>query len=99
MTQMDDIAYDFTGIDTIAGTINAFVNHMNDKLDEVDRTFKTLLADGWQGHGADAFVGCSAKWHGSAGQMAQTLQSLSAKVGRAGADMAAADAAAAARFS
>ncbi|HEY1486610.1 MAG TPA: WXG100 family type VII secretion target [Micromonosporaceae bacterium] len=95
---MDDIVYDFSGIDTISGSINAFVNHMNEKLDEVDRTFKTLLANGWQGQGADAFTGCSAKWHASAGQMATTLHSLSLKVGNAAANMAAADAAAAARF-
>jgi WXG100 family type VII secretion target len=71
---------------------------MNDKLDEVDRTFKGLLADGWQGQGADAFTGCSAKWHSSAGQMASTLHQLSLKVGNAAGNMAAADAAAAARF-
>jgi WXG100 family type VII secretion target len=94
----DDIVYDFSGIDSISGQINAFVNHMNDKLDEVDRTFKNLLANGWEGKGADAFTGCSAKWHASAGQMAATLNQLSSKVGKAGADMAAADAAAAARF-
>ncbi len=96
--KMDDIVYDFGGIDTLSGSINAFVNHMNEKLDEVDRTFKGLLADGWQGSGADAFNGCSAKWHSSAGQMASTLHQLSLKVGNAGANMAAADAAAAARF-
>ncbi|HEY2791655.1 MAG TPA: WXG100 family type VII secretion target [Micromonosporaceae bacterium] len=95
---MDDIVYDFSGIDTVSGQITAFVNHMNEKLDEVDRTFKGLLANGWQGKGADAFTGCSAKWHASAGQMATTLHSLSAKVGNAAANMAAADAAAAARF-
>jgi WXG100 family type VII secretion target len=95
---MDDIVYDFGGIDTISGQITAFVNHMNEKLDEVDRTFKNLLANGWEGKGASAFQGCSLKWHGSAGQMATTLHSLSQKVGKAGANMAAADAAAAARF-
>ena len=95
---MGDIVYDFGGIDTISGSITAFVNHMNEKLGEVDRTFKNLLANGWEGKGADAFNGCSAKWHGSADQMASTLHQLSAKVGKAGADMAAADAAAAARF-
>lgn len=95
---MDDIVYDFGGIDTISGSISAFVNHMNEKLDEVDRTFKNLLAQGWTGQGANAFSGCSVKWHGSAGQMAATLHQLSVKVGKAGADMAQADAAAAARF-
>ena len=95
---MGDIVYDFGGIDTISGSIAAFVGHMNDQLDQVDRTFKNLLANGWEGQGANAFNGCSAKWHGSAGQMATTLHQLSAKVGKAGADMAQADAAAAARF-
>lgn len=95
---MSDLVYDFSGIDTISGQIAAFVSHMNDQLDQVDRTFKNLLAQGWEGQGATAFSGCSAKWHASAGQMAQTLHQLSAKVGKAGADMAQADAAAAARF-
>jgi WXG100 family type VII secretion target len=93
-----DIVYNFEGITTLGGSIDAFVNHMNEKLDEVDRTFKTLLGNGWQGKGADAFTGCSAKWHSSAGQMATTLHQLSQKVGNAAANMAAADAAAAARF-
>ena len=94
----DSIVYDFSGIDTLGGSINSFVNHMNEKLDEVDRTFKALLANGWQGAGAEAFNGCSAKWHASAAQMATTLHQLSVKVGNAAANMAAADAAAAARF-
>jgi WXG100 family type VII secretion target len=94
----DNIVYNFSGIDSISGQIVGFVNHMNEKLDEVDRTFKNLLANGWEGQGANAFNGCSAKWHSSAGEMASTLQQLSAKVGKAGTDMAQADAAAAARF-
>ena len=94
----DDIVYNFEGITTMSGQIDAFVNHVNDKLDEVDRTFKGLLANGWQGKGADAFTGCSAKWHSSAGQMAATLHQLSLKVGNAAANMAQADAASAARF-
>jgi WXG100 family type VII secretion target len=94
----EDIVYNFGGIDTVSGSITAFVNHLNEKLDEVDRTFKNLLAQGWQGAGADAFQGASAKWHGSADQMANTLHSLSAKVGSAAVNMQQADAAAAARF-
>jgi WXG100 family type VII secretion target len=94
----EGIVYNFSGIDSIAGSITGFVNHMNEQLDQVDRTFKTLLAEGWEGQGANAFNGCSAKWHASADQMAATLQQLSTKVGKAGADMAQADAAAAARF-
>jgi early secretory antigenic target protein ESAT-6 len=93
--QMDDIVYDFSGIDTISGTIASFVTQMNEQLDEVDRTFKNLLANGWEGKGSEAFSGCSVRWHSSASQMANTLHQLSQKVGKAGADMAEADAAAA----
>jgi WXG100 family type VII secretion target len=95
---MTDIVYDFGGIDSIAGSISQFVSQMNEHLDEVDRTFKNLLANGWEGKGSEAFNGCSVRWHESAGQMAATLHQLSQKVGKAGADMAQADAAAAARF-
>jgi WXG100 family type VII secretion target len=95
---MSDIVYDFGGIDTISGSIAAFVSQMNEHLDEVDRTFKNLMANGWEGKGSEAFSGCSARWHASANQMASTLHQLSQKVGNAGANMAAADAAAAARF-
>jgi len=92
------LVYNFGGIDTMSAQITAFVNHMNEKLAEVDGTFKNLLADGWSGSAANAFQGCSIQWHKSADQMAQTLQQLSTKVGNAGANMAQADAAAAARF-
>ncbi len=95
---MSDIVYDFGGIDTISGSIAAFVSQMNEHLDEVDRTFKNLMANGWEGKGSEAFGGCSARWHSNANQMASTLHQLSQKVGTAGANMAAADAAAAARF-
>lgn len=95
---MSDIVYNFSGIDTLSGSISAFVSDMNEQLSSVDSVFKNLLGQGWQGKGADAFNGCSAKWHSSANQMASTLQQLSQKVGNAAANMAAADAAAAARF-
>lgn len=94
----DDLVYDFNGISSLSGSINAFVSQMNEHLGEVDRTFNNLLANGWSGAGADAFQGCSVKWHGNADQMAQTLQTLSQKVGDAAVNMQQADAAAAARF-
>jgi WXG100 family type VII secretion target len=94
----DSIVYNFAGIDSVAGSINAFVTQMNNDLGEVDQSFKNLLANGWQGAGADAFTGCSAKWHQNANQMAETLQRLSQKVGSAAANMQQADAAAAAKF-
>ena len=94
----DSLVYDFHGISSLSGSIGAFVTQMNQHLDEVDRTFKNLLANGWSGAGADAFQGCSVKWHSGADQMATTLQSLATKVGNAAANMQQADAAAAARF-
>src|SRR5690348_14489613 len=94
----DDLVYNFSGIDSVAGAISTFVTDMNNQLDEVDSTFKNLLAQGWQGRAADAFTGCSAKWHAGAAQMAATLQKLSSAVGNAGVNMQAADQAAAARF-
>src|SRR5262245_9697230 len=95
----DDLVYDFNGITSLSGSIAAFVAQMNQHLEDVDRTFNQLLADGWAGAGADAFQGLSAKWHAGANQMATTLQTLSTKVGDAAVNMAQADAAAAARFS
>ncbi len=94
----DSLVYDFSGIDTLSGSIAAFVTQMNQHLDEVDRTFNNLLANGWSGAGANAFQGCSNTWHGKANEMATTLQTLSTKVGNAAANMQQADAAAAARF-
>ena len=92
------LVYGFESISSISGTIAAFVNDMNETLNQVDTTFRNLLADGWTGPAAEAFAGCSQKWHQNADQMAQTLQMLSQKVGTAGANMQAADQAAAARF-
>ncbi|MFG2042838.1 WXG100 family type VII secretion target [Dactylosporangium sp. NPDC048998] len=94
----NDLVYDFNGITSLSGSITAFVSQMNEHLAEVDRTFNNLLANGWSGAGADAFQGCSQKWHANADQMAQTLQTLSQKVGDAAVNMQQADAAAAARF-
>jgi WXG100 family type VII secretion target len=93
------LLYDFAGIDSVAGEITAFTNQMNQQLAELDREFKQLIADGWHGNAANAFQSCSAKWHQGADNMAQTLQQLSAKVGKAAADMQAADAQNATRFS
>jgi WXG100 family type VII secretion target len=90
--------YNFEGISSVAGSISTFVNDMNETLSQVDGTFRNLLADGWVGPAADAFAGCSQKWHQSADQMAQTLQQLSQKVGNAAVNMQQADQAAAARF-
>jgi WXG100 family type VII secretion target len=94
----DNLVYNFNGIDSLSGSIAAFVAQMNSHLEDVDRTFNNLIANGWSGAGADAFQECSAEWHKLANQMATTLQTLSTKVGNASVNMAAADAAAAARF-
>jgi len=92
------LVYNFDGINSIAAQINAFVADMDSTLSNVDKVFRNLLADGWEGSGAQAFEGCSHRWHTSAQQMAQTLQHLSPKVGNAAANMHQADQAAAARF-
>ena len=98
MGASDDLLYNYAGIDTVAGAINSFVSQMNANLDEVDSKFKTLIADGWSGKGANAFQGKSAQWHSAATEMATTLQKLSGKVGDAAVHMQGADGAAAARF-
>jgi WXG100 family type VII secretion target len=95
---MSDIAYDFGSIDSLSGQVAAFTAQMNASLDEVDRAFKDLLANGWQGAAADAFQGCSVKWHQGAAQMAETLQTLSQKVGNAAVNMQQADQQAAGQF-
>ncbi|OLB67298.1 MAG: hypothetical protein AUI10_00445 [Actinobacteria bacterium 13_2_20CM_2_72_6] len=98
MTDGSDIVYDFNGINTLSGQVATFVSQMNEHLDEVDRIFKGLLADGWSGQAATAFQDCSTRWHGGATQMAMTLQGLSQKVGNAAVNMQQADQQAAARF-
>jgi WXG100 family type VII secretion target len=94
----DNLVYNFAGIDTMSASIAGFVSAMNADLAEVDSKFQNLLAEGWQGKAAESFFACSRKWHSGAEQMAQTLQRLSSAVGTAGANMAQADAQAAARF-
>jgi WXG100 family type VII secretion target len=95
---MSDIVYDFSGIANMSQSIVRFVTEMNGHLDEVDRTFKNLKAHGWTGTAADAFEPCQRRWHQHAGEIAATLHELSKRVGNAAANMAAADASAAARF-
>jgi WXG100 family type VII secretion target len=92
------MVYNFEGISSASSSIAAFVGDMNETLSQVDSTFRNLLADGWSGPAADAFAGCSQKWHQNADQMAQTLQQLSQKVGNAAVNMQQADQSAAARF-
>jgi WXG100 family type VII secretion target len=94
----DALVYNFDGINTVAGQVAAFTADMNAQLADVDKTFQNLLADGWQGAGANAFQGASVAWHKSADQMTQTLQQLAQKVGNAAVNMQQADQAAAARF-
>ncbi|MGA8118185.1 MAG: WXG100 family type VII secretion target [Actinocatenispora sp.] len=94
----DELAYDFAGIDNVKGLITAFVSDMNEQLGAVDKKFTSLIHDGWQGKAADQFHARSQEWHKQAGNMAQTLHQLSNAVGNAGVNMAAADAAAAAKF-
>jgi WXG100 family type VII secretion target len=98
MGASDDLLYDYAGIDTVSGAIASFVGQMNANLDEVDTKFKTLIADGWHGAGANAFQGKSAQWHAAANEMAATLQKLSTKVGDAGVHMQTTDGRAAGRF-
>ena len=92
------LVYNFEGINSISASIAAFVGQMNEQLGDVDKTFGNLLSSGWSGAGAEAFQGCSAQWHQGANRMAETLQTLSQKVGTAGVNMQQADSAAAARF-
>jgi WXG100 family type VII secretion target len=95
---MSSIVYDFSTIDSLSGQITAFVAQMNENLNDVDRVFTDLLANGWQGAAADAFYGQSQKWHQNAAQMAETLQTLSQKLSNAAANMAQADQQAGAQF-
>jgi WXG100 family type VII secretion target len=92
------IVYDFAGIDSVAGQIEAFVADMNQTLSDVDAKFRNLLANGWAGAAADAFNTQSAQWHKKADEMATTLRRLSTAAGNASVNMQQADAAAAARF-
>jgi WXG100 family type VII secretion target len=93
-----ELIYDFNGINTITDSINTFVSDMNANLADVDSTFQTMLNNGWHGKGSDKFAPCSKRWHDNADALTQTLHQLGAKAGNAAANMAAADAAAAARF-
>lgn len=87
MSDPNDLFYDYAGISTVAAAINSFVSQMNANLAEVDGEFKKLLANGWQGKGADAFQGKSAQWHAAAKEMETTLAQFSTKVGDAGVRM------------
>lgn len=92
------VVYQFGAIESLSQAISQFVTQMNETLAGVDREFQGLLAQGWQGKGANAFHGASQQWHRQADAMAATLHQLSAKVGTASVNMAQADSAAAARF-
>ena len=95
----DDLLYNYEGISSVSGAIESFVAQMNANLDEVDATFRNLLANGWGGsEGAAAFQAQSAKWHTGANDMATTLRTLSTKVGDAGINMKALDGQVANRF-
>ena len=97
--EADDLLYNYEGISSVSGAIEAFVAQMNANLDEVDAVFKNLLANGWGGsEGAAAFQAQSAKWHTGADDMATTLRTLSTKVGDAGINMKALDSKVASRF-
>jgi WXG100 family type VII secretion target len=86
--EADDLLYNYEGISSVSGAIEAFVSQMNANLDEVDATFRNLIHNGWGGsQGAAAFHAQSKKWHAGAAEMATTLRSLSTKVGDAGIHM------------
>jgi WXG100 family type VII secretion target len=94
----DAIVYDFGGISTVAGQIEAFVADMNQTLADVDKKFTNLLTNGWTGAAADAFGALSQRWHKDADQMANTLRRLSTAAGNAAVNMQQADQQAAAQF-
>ncbi|GIG57041.1 hypothetical protein Lfu02_14130 [Longispora fulva] len=92
------LVYDFGTIDSVSGQIETFVRDMNQTLEDTDKVFRNLLANGWSGKGAEAFTGASQRWHQQADAMAATLRRLSSSVGNAAVNMQAADQAAAGRF-
>jgi len=97
--EADDILYNYDGISTVSGAIEAFVSQMNQNLEEVEATFRNLLANGWGGsEGAAAFETQKTKWRQGADEMATTLRSLSTKVGDAGINMKSLDGQVASRF-
>jgi WXG100 family type VII secretion target len=93
-----DLVYDFTGIDSVSSSIDAFVAKMNAHLDEVDMAVIGLLEDGWQGLTADVFDAHSKAWHDSAYDLAKALYDLGRKVGNATVNMQMADIKASGRF-
>src|SRR3954471_963759 len=94
----DSMLYSFGSIAQSSSAVQAFVARTHNELSEVDNAFKQLIALGWSGPAADSFQALSARWHGLADEMANTINTLGVKVGVAGDDMHAADQAAAARF-
>jgi WXG100 family type VII secretion target len=99
MSASDDLLYVYGGIESVSSAISSFVATMNAELDDVDSVFKSLIAQGWHGTGANAFQGKSAQWHAAANEMAATLHRLSAKVSDSAVQMHQADNQAASRFS
>jgi WXG100 family type VII secretion target len=101
MNNADDLLYNYEGINSVSGAIESFIHQMNTNLEEVEATFRNLLAHGWGGErgGADAFRAQSAKWHTGAAEMATTLRSLSTTVLNSGINMRQMDQTVANRFS
>jgi WXG100 family type VII secretion target len=94
----ESIIYDFSGIGSVTEQISAFVRQTRGTLDDVEREFNTLLANGWTGTAADSFNGCRTAWNKAANDMATTLATLGGKVDTAATDMQQTDRANAGRF-
>lgn len=79
----DIIQIHYGAVESVQAAINQFCGQMESELNTVDRKFKHLLAEGWEGMSAGAFQHQSDKWHNGADRMKQTLQLLAQKVGNA----------------
>jgi len=83
-----DMAYEGARIEAMCAQLQGFVNRLEQRLStDVDREFKSLIATGWKGAGADAFGQASTVWHGKTVEMNTTLTSLKTKVHAASTDM------------
>lgn len=94
----DHIQITYGAVESVSAAINQFCSQMDEELANVDRKFRTLLSDGWQGMSANAFDAQQQKWHTGAENMKQTLAQLAQKVGDASTHFQTTDSAAAQAF-